>query len=392
MPGTAQFLVIEGLHLLDQTGFEQQGSDLTGRANVADAQCLAQHAGFVRVAQVRENTIANIDALANVERQQVRLPMKGINTRRAGKIIHGLAQMLGVLKFDFGVEFRMTFAVGSHANKGMSGPCSDGNPERTRFSIWTSIAMVDAFASGAAGGIDNLFIHTVYFDAGRLVMCSHYQGVKDRERYEKYFCTQPPAETGKVDMWPGYQGSFIRRHPNADAGDDAVPQGEALNGLFGLVAHWATDLKMTRSTYNARSETVADKPSFRDAWRRGQCCIIAAEAMYEPDWRSGRAAATCIQRTDGSPMGIAGLWSQWKSPQGELVYSYTMLTINADAHDLMKQFHKPGDEKRMVVILPEDRYLAWLHSGLTNRMDFMRPFPSDQLFTSVTTPYTPTLL
>lgn len=114
--------------------------------------------------------------------------------------------------------------------------------------------------------------------------------------------------------------------------------------------------------------------------------------MYEPDWRSGKAVLTCIQRTDGSPMGIAGLWSQWKSPHGELVYSYTMLTINADAHDLTKRFHKPGDEKRMVVILSEDRYMAWLHSDSTNRVNFMRPFPSDQLFTSVTTPYTPTLL
>ena len=43
-------------------------------------------------------------------------------------------------------------------------------------------------------------------------------------------------------------------------------------------------------------------------------------------------------------MGIAGLWASWKSPKGELLYSYTMLTINADGHDLMQQFHKPTDE------------------------------------------------
>lgn len=53
--------------------------------------------------------------------------------------------------------------------------------------------MVDACATGAADGIDNLFIYTVYFDAKRLFMCSPYQGVKDRERYEDYFRTQPPV-------------------------------------------------------------------------------------------------------------------------------------------------------------------------------------------------------
>jgi putative SOS response-associated peptidase YedK len=55
--------------------------------------------------------------------------------------------------------------------------------------------------------------------------------------------------------------------------------------------------------------------------------------------------STKIERADGAPMGIAGLWSTWKSPKGELVHSYTMLTINADGHSLMQKFHKPTDEK-----------------------------------------------
>lgn len=52
-------------------------------------------------------------------------------------------------------------------------------------------------------------------------------------------------------------------------------------------------------------------------------------------------------------MALAGLWSRWKSPRGEAVLSYTMLTINAEAHTFMRLFHKPTDEKRMVVILPD---------------------------------------
>jgi putative SOS response-associated peptidase YedK len=210
-------------------------------------------------------------------------------------------------------------------------------------------------------------------------MCSHYQGIKERERYLRHFGVAPPTESGKLDLWPGYLGSFIRRHPHTDVGDDAVPESEALSGLFGLVPHWATDTKITRSTYNARSETVAEKPSFRDSWKRGQHCIIPAEAIFEPDWRSGKAIATRIERVAGEPMGIAGLWSSWKSPKGEIVLSYTMLTINAEDHGLMQLFHKPTDEKRMVVILPPEHYQDWLRATPEHSVAFMRPMPEKSL-------------
>lgn len=203
--------------------------------------------------------------------------------------------------------------------------------------------------------------------------------MKEHDRFYREFGVEPPADSGKLDLWPGYLGSFIRRHPHADVGDDAVPQREALNGLFGLVPHWSHDTKITRHTYNARSETVAQKPSFREAWKRAQHCVIPAQAFYEPDWRSGKAIPTRIERTDGEPLGIAGLWASWKSPKGELVYSYTMLTINADSHSLMNHFHKPTDEKRMIVILPKDRYQDWLVAPAEHSMAFMQPFPAQEM-------------
>ncbi|MDI1246480.1 MAG: SOS response-associated peptidase [Rhodoferax sp.] len=210
-------------------------------------------------------------------------------------------------------------------------------------------------------------------------MCSHYQGVKERERYIRNFGVEPPAGLGKHDLWPGYEGIFIRRHPHADVGDQAVQEREALPGLFGLVPHWSPDTKITRFTYNARSETVDSKPSFRDAWHKAQHCIIAADAIFEPDWRSGKAVPTRIIRADGEPLGIAGLWSSWRSPQGQTVHSYTMLTINAAEHGLMRLFHKPTDEKRMVVILPEDSYDAWLRADADINGVFLRQFPADRL-------------
>jgi len=191
-------------------------------------------------------------------------------------------------------------------------------------------------------------------------MCSHYQGITAAEKFERRFGLVPPQGT-KVDVWPGYVGAFVRAHPQAEVGDTAVPATQALPGLFGLVPPWSLDTRIAQRTYNARSETAAAKPSFRDAVRLHQRCIIPAQAIFEPDWRTGKAVAARIEGSDGEMLGIAGLWSSWKSPLGEHVFSYTMLTINADAHPVMNQFHKPTDEKRMVVILEPQRYADWLN-------------------------------
>lgn len=150
-------------------------------------------------------------------------------------------------------------------------------------------------------------------------------------------------------------------------------------GLFGLVSHWAKEATFDRRTYNARSETVHEKPTFRDAWRKGQHCIIPAAAIYEPDWRSGKPKATRIQRADGKPMGIAGLWDDCTLSSGEKIYSFTMLTLNADDHPFMRNFHKAEDEKRIVAILHEDQYGAWLEAKPNNRMDFIKQYPAKEL-------------
>lgn len=215
-------------------------------------------------------------------------------------------------------------------------------------------------------------------------MCSHYESVQDRQRYQRHFSVEPPADLGKSDVWPLYAASLVRRPPEADVGDEAVPEREALPAQFGLVAPWAKEAAVGRRTYNARSETAASKPSFRDAWRHGQRCIIPVEAFFEPDWRSGKAVATRIARADGQPLGLAGLWSRWKSPTGQVLYSYAMLTINADGHALMQNFHKPGDEKRMVVVLPDAAYRDWLEAAPARTMDFMRPYPADALVARAT--------
>lgn len=210
-------------------------------------------------------------------------------------------------------------------------------------------------------------------------MCSNYVAVTDTEHLRLHFGIHAPPPRIKSEVWPLYEAPFIRRHPHKDVGDEAVPPREGVSGLFGMIPHWAGDLTFGRRTYNARSETVAEKPSFRDAWRNAQHCIIPVEYIYEPDWRTGVAIPTRIQRKDGRPMGIAGLWTSNRRATGDEVFSFTMLTVNADNHELFRLFHRPQDEKRMVVILREDQYDAWLDASAAHAMDFMRQFPAHLL-------------
>ena len=210
-------------------------------------------------------------------------------------------------------------------------------------------------------------------------MCAHYQAVTDLQTLRRQFGVDMSSAEARSDVWPSYSSVFIRRHPHADVGDEAVPDRELSLGRFGMIPHWSKDDKISRHTYNARSETVMDKPSFRDAWRRSRHCIIPVAGFYEPDWRSGRAKSTRIESADGEPLGVAGLWSVWRAPNGEQVESFTMLTINADSHALMRQFHKPEDEKRMIVILPAERYDDWLRAKPEQSLGFLQPYPADKL-------------
>jgi putative SOS response-associated peptidase YedK len=180
-------------------------------------------------------------------------------------------------------------------------------------------------------------------------MCANY---RPSAREELMALPLPPPD---FDYGEAYPGSIVPIVTNF-APRMWVP------ASFGLIPSWAKDAKITRSTYNARTETVGEKPSFRDAWRRGQLCIIPASAIYEPCYESGKAIRWRIERADGKPMGIAGIWERGIKESGLPSWSMSMLTINADGHPVMQRFHKPADEKRSVVILPDDAWGDWLRA------------------------------
>ncbi|MNU43068.1 hypothetical protein D3C71_318440 [compost metagenome] len=228
-------------------------------------------------------------------------------------------------------------------------------------------------------------------------MCSHYQTLKDAELLLKKFGAPNKPPAGKYDMWPRYQGVFVRRPPEHEAGDEAVPDREATVGRWGLISATAIPDKLDGAeklaTFNARDDRVSYAYTFRNAWRRSQHCIIPADAIFEPDHRdetkarfgATKSVPTRFTRTDGAPLGIAGLWDRYRDAAGQWQDSYTMLTINADDDPLFRNYHMAGKEKRMVVILPEGAYGEWLTASAEDSRDFLVPFPSDKL---VATPMT----
>jgi putative SOS response-associated peptidase YedK len=218
-------------------------------------------------------------------------------------------------------------------------------------------------------------------------MCSHYQAEKRRHLIERRFGIALPADweppPGGSHIYPTQFAPIIRRPRERDARDEAVPDVEVVDARFGLLPGFATDVKYGTRTYNARSETVATLPSFKMAWGQARHCIVPCEAIYEPDWRTGTHVPTRFTAADGGTLGVAGLWQSWCSSMGEWVDTFTMLTLNADDHDLMSHMHRPDpkrpseqQDKRMVVILPNGLYEAWLDAPAANSKEFMRQYPA----------------
>ena len=179
-----------------------------------------------------------------------------------------------------------------------------------------------------------------------------------------------PVQDYPAESFPGYVAPIIRTDAEAAAGlrvDLA---------MFGLIPSWSKDRSIGRRTYNARAETVAEKPSYRTAWRQRQFCLVPLERFFEPCWETGKAVPWSIHRQDGEPFTVAGIWDRWNDrATGEIVVSFSMLTINADGHPIMGRFHRPGDERRSLVVVPPSRWSEWLGSVSSNAMAMMAPMP-----------------
>jgi putative SOS response-associated peptidase YedK len=144
---------------------------------------------------------------------------------------------------------------------------------------------------------------------------------------------------------------------------------------WGLIPYWSKDTKIGYATINAKAETVATAPAFREAFRRRHC-LVPADAFYE--WQkldSKRKQPFAIALNNRVPYAFAGLWDRWKHPSTrESLESFSIITT--DANQVVSPLHN-----RMPVILERKDYERWLGAGDPAQppLDLLRPFPAEQM-------------
>ncbi|TFD99580.1 SOS response-associated peptidase [Jeotgalibacillus salarius] len=139
---------------------------------------------------------------------------------------------------------------------------------------------------------------------------------------------------------------------------------------WGLIPPFAKDDKIGFKTFNARSETVSEKPSFREAFKSKRC-LIPATSFYEWKKTGETKQPFEITRQDGDPLTFAGLWESWRNGE-ELIRSCTILTT--EPNELMSDIHN-----RMPVILERSSFDQWLNpdESKASLQQLLKPCPSD---------------
>jgi putative SOS response-associated peptidase YedK len=202
-------------------------------------------------------------------------------------------------------------------------------------------------------------------------VCGRYVRKSTRREIAAWF----GAEDDEVVHWdtsynvaPQTFQPVVRR--NRDTG-----QREIVLMRWGLIPYWSKDAKIAYSTINAKAETVATAPAFRDAFKRRRC-LVPADAFYE--WQKldpKHKQPFAISLASHEPYGFAGLWERWKNAAtGEWLETFTIITT--DPNEVVSPMHN-----RMPVILERKDYDRWLdHDDPAHPpLDLLRPFPAGQM-------------
>jgi putative SOS response-associated peptidase YedK len=195
-------------------------------------------------------------------------------------------------------------------------------------------------------------------------VCGRYRLSRRKQVVEEYFecVSAEPDWNPRYNIAPTQPVPVIRQNPK-----------EPVRGLslmrWGLIPSWAKDSSAAARMINARSETAATKPAFRDALKFRRC-LIPADGFYE--WmRTGKAKQPyCFEIGEGELFAFAGLWDRWKDAGGNTVATCSILTTTPNA--VTSAVHD-----RMPVILDPDAYDLWLDPGMTDVVEvsnLLKPF------------------
>jgi putative SOS response-associated peptidase YedK len=196
-------------------------------------------------------------------------------------------------------------------------------------------------------------------------MCGRYTLTVSADRLVEQFKALLPAE----GLSPRYNAAPSQSLPlitNEDPGQIRLYR-------WGLVPHWAKEISIGNKMINARVETIAEKPSFRNAFKKHRC-IVLADGYYE--WKKNDAGKTPyrIILENGEPFAFAGLWESWKNEKNEEIRSFTIITTEAIPN--LADLHE-----RMPVILPAGKLDKWLDNRLSQdeALSLLRPYEEKAL-------------
>jgi putative SOS response-associated peptidase YedK len=197
-------------------------------------------------------------------------------------------------------------------------------------------------------------------------MCGRFARKSDPRKLAKEFrVAEAPEAESSYNVAPTHNILAVRQN------DD----GREMTFLkWGLVPSWAKDASIGAKLINARAETVEEKPSFRDAFRRRRC-IVPADGFYEWKREGDRKQPFFFRLKDERPFGFAGLWERWEGQDGQVINSCTIMTT--EANGVLRPVHD-----RMPVILHPEDYEMWLEAGERERRllkELMRPYPDEEM-------------
>lgn len=138
-----------------------------------------------------------------------------------------------------------------------------------------------------------------------------------------------------------------------------------------------------RSTMNVRDDNLGKSPLYGPAWRAGRRCLIPVQWIYEPCYETGRNVWHRIGLSGWRPYCVAGIWHTLTGAGGNDLHTMAMITVNAERDPVMSRMHKPGDEKRSVVILRPDDWEEWLSTGnIDAARAMLQLYPGDEIVTA----------
>jgi putative SOS response-associated peptidase YedK len=202
-------------------------------------------------------------------------------------------------------------------------------------------------------------------------MCGRYTLLPDAKTWTTTFGLTDATASLIASLSPNYNVAPTQDVPIL-RNNQKTRERDLTLARWGLIPPWAKDAKFSYHTINARAETVAEKPSFRAAFKKRHC-LIPASGFYEWKQIGSRKQPYLIQMKDEKPMAFAGLWETWLNPQDEsIVQSCTIIVT--DANEFMRPIHE-----RMPVILSRDEYGKWLNTDETDGKSLLHPCPSSWL-------------